>query len=129
MADFLSDDWFDQVEAIRDEMGDIPTPPALEGVKINVVVTGHPEGDKEVHMDSGEFGRDFIDGAPATLKVPFEIAQKMFVENDQQAGMQAFMAGQIMVEGDMAVVMQIQAAGAPSDEAKEFARRVADITD
>ncbi|RMF16323.1 MAG: SCP-2 sterol transfer family protein, partial [Candidatus Dadabacteria bacterium] len=99
MAEFLSDAWFEEVEKIREEHGDVPVPDALAGIQLNVVVTEHPEGDKEVHMNAGNFDRGHIEGAPATLKIPFEIAKKMFIEGDQQAGMQAFMAGQIQVEG------------------------------
>jgi len=130
MATFLSGEWFDAVDKIRAEVGDVPTPPALEGVQINVTVTGHPDGEEiNVNMDGGDFDREHIDAAPATLTIPFEIAQKMFVENDQQAGMQAFMAGQIQVEGDMSVVMKVQAAGPPSEEAKALAKKISEVTD
>ncbi|RMF13969.1 MAG: SCP-2 sterol transfer family protein, partial [Candidatus Dadabacteria bacterium] len=62
------------------------------------------------------------------LKIPFEIAKKMFIEGDQQAGMQAFMAGQIQVEGDMSVIMQIQAVP-PSPEQIELGKKISAITD
>lgn len=128
MAEFLSDAWFEEVEKIREEHGDVPVPDALAGIQLNVVVTEHPEGDKEVHMNAGNFDRGHIEGAPATLKIPFEIAKKMFIEGDQQAGMQAFMAGQIQVEGDMSVIMQIQAVP-PSPEQIELGKKISAITD
>jgi putative sterol carrier protein len=53
----------------------------------------------------------------------------MIVENDQSAAMQAFMSGQIQVEGDMAKLMSMQAAGAPSDAALKLADQIKDITD
>jgi hypothetical protein len=54
---------------------------------------------------------------------------KTFVEGDQQAGMQAFMSGQIKVEGDMAVMMQMQGAGPPSPEGQALRDRIKAITE
>ena len=38
----------------------------------------------------------------------------MFIEGNQQAAMQAFMSGQIKVEGDMTKLMAMQGGGGPS---------------
>ena len=129
MPQFLSEAWFDAVEGIRKEMGDLPPPAGIEDVILNVVINGHPEGDKNITLKAGQFDRGHTDGAPTKLTIPFDVAVKMFVERDQQAGMQAFMAGQIVVEGDMSLVMRMQSAGAPTDEQKAFAKQVAAITE
>jgi putative sterol carrier protein len=111
---FLSDDWFDAVEGLRDE---IPEPPAaMKDFKLNIVVAGGPEGEKEVHMDGGRFERGLVEGAPTKLTVPYDVARSMFIDGNQQAGMQAFMSGQIKVEGDMTKLMAMQAGGAPTPE-------------
>jgi len=111
---FLSDDWFDAVEELRDEM---PEPPAaLKDLVINIVVAGGPDGDREIHMAGGQFERGLADGAPTKLTVPFDVAKSMFIDGNQQAGMQAFMSGQIKVEGDMSRLMAMQAAGGPTPE-------------
>ena len=111
---FLSDDWFDAVEGLRDEM---PEPPAaLKDLVINIVVAGGPDGDREIHMAGGQFERGLADGAPTKLTVPFDVAKSMFIDGNQQAGMQAFMSGQIKVEGDMSRLMAMQAAGGPTPE-------------
>ena len=128
MAEFLSDEWFSKVDGIRKEHGDVPVPDALKNLQLNVVVQGHPDGDeKQVHMAGGTFDKGHVDGAPATLKIPFDIAKAMFIKGDQQAGMQAFMAGQIQVEGDMSVIMQIQAVP-PSPEQIELGKKIAAVT-
>lgn len=129
MPKFLSEAWFDEVEKIRAAMGDIPVPDTIKHVIINVVILGHPEGDKNITLNAGAFKRGHTEGAPTTLKLPYDVAVKMFVDRDPQAGMQAFMAGQIQVEGDMSLVMQMQNAGQPSDKQKEFAKKVAAITE
>jgi hypothetical protein len=111
---FLSDDWFDAVEELRDEM---PEPPAaMKDLVINIVVAGGPDGDREIHMAGGRFERGLAEGAPTKLTVPFDVAKSMFIDGNQQAGMQDFMSGQIKVEGDMSRLMAMQAAGGPTPE-------------
>ena len=43
--------------------------------------------------------------------MPYAVARQMFVEGNQQAAMQAFMGGQIKVEGDMTKLMAMQGGG------------------
>jgi hypothetical protein len=129
MPKFLTDPWFDEVEKLRAAAGDIPIPEPVKGIKINMVVTGHPDGEKHIHVDSGEFKRGHVDGAPTKMTVPYEVAKKTFIDNDQAAGMQAFMSGQIRVEGDMSVIMRVQAAGPPSPAAKDLQDKVRAITE
>ncbi|MCZ6783981.1 MAG: SCP2 sterol-binding domain-containing protein [Proteobacteria bacterium] len=129
MAQFLSDAWFEEIDKIRAEVGDIPVPDAIKDIVINICVSGHPDGDKELHMAAGDFKQGLKDGAPTTLKVPYEIAKAIFVDGDPAAGMQAFMSGQIQIEGDMSVMMQMQAAGPPSPEAQKLQERVKAMTE
>jgi hypothetical protein len=111
---FLSDGWFEAVEGLR---GEIPEPPAaMKDFKLNIVVAGGPEGEKEVHMDAGRFERGLVEGAQTKLTVPYDVARSMFIDGNQQAGMQAFMSGQIKVEGDMTKLMAMQAGGGPTPE-------------
>ena len=69
---FLSDAWLADVKKLADEAaaaGDAPAFPA--GVQLNMVVTGGPEGDRELHVDDGVFGSGLLDGAPTKLTVPY----------------------------------------------------------
>ena len=112
MADqhqFLSDEWLAAAKAIADEHGGGAAP---AGVTLNVVVTGGPQGDRELHFADGNFGTGLLDDAPTKLTVPYTVARAMFVEGNQQAAMQAFMGGQIKVEGDMTKLMAMQQGGA-----------------
>ena len=125
--DFLSDEWFAEAKKIRDEANPpAPTGPAAD-LTLNIVVTGGPSGDKEVHIKAGEFGEGLIADAPTKLTVPYEVAKKTFIERDQQAGMQAFMQGQIKVEGDMSKLMAMQTIQ-PSAEELEVQKKIAEIT-
>src|SRR5688500_623542 len=123
---FLSDDWFDAVEGLRDEA---PEPPAaMKELTLNIVVAGGPDGDREIHMTGGQFERGLADGAPTKLTVPYDVAKSMFIDGNQQAGMQAFMSGQIKVEGDMTKLMAMQGGAGPSAEQQAFTEKLRAIT-
>jgi putative sterol carrier protein len=125
--DFLSDEWFAEAKKIRDEANLPPASGPAADMKLNIVVTGAPGGDKEVHVLGGEFGEGLLADAPTKLTVPYEVAKKTFIDNDQQAGMQAFMQGQIKVEGDMSKLMAMQTQQ-PSAEQAELQKKIAAIT-
>ena len=125
---FLSDSWFDEVNKLR-EKASIAVPDALKDLVINLAVTGGPDGDIEARMVGGGLERGFADDAPTKLKIPYDVARKMIVESDQAAAMQAFMSGQIQVEGDMTKLMSMQAGGPPGDDQKKLAEQIKAITD
>ncbi|MDO8362958.1 MAG: SCP2 sterol-binding domain-containing protein, partial [Actinomycetota bacterium] len=50
----------------------------------------------EVVMDLGA-----LEAPDLTISTDWDTARKIFVEQDQAAGMQAFMAGKVKVQGDM----------------------------
>lgn len=111
---FLSDDWFGAVEQLVEEHG--TETPAHANVVINLTVTDTPFGDeRRMHMGakdgSGTWGREHTDGADVTLTTDYETAREVFVTGDPAAGMQAFMAGKVKVQGDMAKLMAAQAGG------------------
>jgi putative sterol carrier protein len=68
-------------------------------------------------MELGE-----LDAPDATITTDYATAKAMFVDQDQAAGMQAFMSGKIKVQGDMMKMMAMQTA-MPVDE---FTRKIAD---
>jgi hypothetical protein len=127
---FLSDDWLTEVKKLADAAiaaGDAPAFPA--GVQLNMVVTGGPEGDRELHVSDGVFAGGLLDSAPTKLTVPYAVARAMFVDGNQQAGMQAFMSGQIKVEGDMSKLMAMQAQGGGDPaRAAEMQKKVQELT-
>ena len=125
---FLSDAWFEQAEKIRAEI-DPEVPEAVQGLVINLLVKDGPDGDIEAKMEAGRFVKGMADEAPTKLTVPYDIAKKMFIEQDPQASMQAFMSGQIQVEGDMTKIMAMQAAGQPSEKALEVQKRISEMTE
>jgi putative sterol carrier protein len=130
---FLSDEWIEEAHAIRAELQG-RSPAINEAVRMNLVVTEIPfaEIDLEAHVDTtgGELDIDkgHVEDADLTITLDYDTAKALLVDRNPQAGMQAFMAGRIRVEGDMAKLVAIQAV--PVDEhALEMAERLRAITE
>jgi hypothetical protein len=112
--EFLSDDWFEAVEQLVAEHG--ADAPAGASVMMNLTVTDTPFGDeRRMHMGAkdgkGEMGIGLIDDADVTLTTDYGTAKDVFVSGNPQAGMQAFMAGKVKVQGDMTKLMMGQQGG------------------
>ena len=65
---FLSDAWFDAVEALRDRAP--AAPEEVADIAVNMVVTGGPDGDRSLHFAEGRFDRGLVEGAPTTVTLP-----------------------------------------------------------
>jgi putative sterol carrier protein len=124
---FLSDEWFAKVKELTDDAGDMEVPDALKNLTFNMTVTVADGTEKKVHMHAGQFGPGHKD-ASVTVIIPADLAKKIFIEGDQQAGMQAFMSGQMRVEGDVTQLMVLQSVQ-PSDDMKDLMADIKDITD
>ena len=124
---FLSDAWLEDVKKISEESGAGGMMPP--GAEINMVITGGPEGDKELHVTGGQFNKGLIDSAPTKLTLPYTVAKDMFINGNQQAAMQAFMSGQIKVEGDMTKLMAMQGGGGGAGaDAADIQAKMREIT-
>ena len=118
--EFLSDDWMEAVKAIREKYAD-QAPPVPYKIRMNQVISGAPFNDgADIHstwtprtatmkLEKGE-----LEDPEVTVSTDWETARKIFVDQDQAAGMQAFMSGKIKVQGDMTKLMMMNAV--PPDE-------------
>ncbi len=130
--EFLSPEWTEAARRIRAELaGDEPAAPIP--VRMNLVVNEVPfgEGSVDAHLDTstGRVALDIghLDDADLKITVDYETAKAILIEQNPQAGMQAFMAGRIKVEGDMTKLLALQTA--PMDPAQaDVAERVRQIT-
>ena len=130
---FLSEEWMAEARAIRERYAG-QTSKVTQSLKINQVVTAVPfgEGTVESYLDTSsgdvvmEFGR--LEDADVTVTTDYETAKSIFVEQDPAAGMQAFLGGKIVVQGDMMKLMAMQVA-MPTDEAsQQIAEEIKAIT-
>ena len=130
---FLSDEWLEAAKQIREEYSGQAAAPA-HVVKMNQIITEVPfgSGTLEAHMDtsSGELDMDLghVDGADLTVTLDYATAKAILVEGNPQAGMQAFMAGKIKVQGDMTKLMAMQQ-GTPDPVQAEIAAKIQAITE
>ena len=131
--DFLSTEWMDAARAIRDEAGAPATPPA-HVVKMNMIITDAPFNDGaeiQAHMDTtgGDTKLDLghLEGPDLTVTVDYDTAKAIFIDQNPQAGMQAFMAGKVKVQGDMTKLMAMQQ-GTPDPGAQAIAEKIKEIT-
>jgi putative sterol carrier protein len=130
---FLSDEWIAAAKEIREEYrGKGAAVP--HKVKMNQVITDVPFGSGiiESHMDStsGEVELELghLDDPDLTVTLDYATAKAILVDQNPQAGMQAFMAGKVKVQGDMTKLMAMQQA-TPDPTAAEVASRIKAVTD
>jgi putative sterol carrier protein len=131
---FLSEEWIEEAKRIRSEMeGDTPAP--AHSVRMNQVITEVPFGDGEInaHMDTsdGELKMDLghIEDPDLTVTLDYATAKAILVDGNPQAGMQAFMAGKVKVQGDMTKLMAMQQTGGSDETAAKVAAAIQDITE
>jgi putative sterol carrier protein len=130
---FLSQEWMDEARKVRAEYQG-KTAPIATSVRMNQVITDVPFGDGTVnsHVDtsSGELVMEegHLDTPDLTVTLDYETAKAILVDANPQAGMQAFMAGKIKVQGDMSKLMAMQSQ-APDATALEIQQRIKDLTE
>ena len=131
--EFLSAEWVAAAKALRENMeGDVAAP--AHTIKMNLVITDAPFQDEEVnaHMDTtgGDLQMDLghLDAPELTVTVDWATAKAIFVDQNPQAGMQAFMAGKIKVQGDMTKLMAMQA-GPIDPSAQKLAEAISAMTE
>ena len=130
---FLSDEWMTAAREIREEYRG-KTQPMAHAIKMNQIITDVPFGASpiEAHMDSSSGEMEMELGHMAdpevTVTVDYATAKAIFVDQNPQVGMQAFMAGKIKVQGDMTKLMAMQSSGV-DPVAAEVAGKIKDITE
>jgi hypothetical protein len=107
---FLSPEWIAEARLIRAKFeGQAPKIPV--SIRMNQVVDlGH------------------LESPDLTVTTDYATARAIFLEQDPQAGMQAFLSGKVKVEGDMTKMMQMQIAMPKDDLAEKVAAEIMAIT-
>jgi SCP-2 sterol transfer family len=131
---FLSDEWIDAVRAIRQrhaaDAAPIPT-----AVRINLVVNDGPFGDgpitSYVDTTSGELVMEQgqLDDPDVTVTTDYETAKSLFLASDPATGMQAFMAGKLVVQGDMTKLVILPTLAATDPAAQAASEEIRAITE
>ena len=129
---FLSEEWLVEAKKIREEFAGQAAAPA-HAVRMNQIITEVPFGDGTIdaHMDTsgGEVQMEMghLENPDLTVTLDYATAKAILVDGNPQAGMQAFMAGKIKVQGDMTKMMAMQS-GTPDPTQAEIAAKIKEIT-
>ena len=130
---FLSDAWIAEARAIRERLG-AGNPPVAQPVTVNLTVTGVPFGigtvESFIDTTSGELVLDLgqLDAPDVSLTTDYDTARAIFVTQDPAAGMQAFMAGKVVVQGDMMKLIVLQSMSVADDTAREISQAIQSMT-
>lgn len=124
---FLSTEWFTKVSELRSAAGPMELPAQIQDSVINVTLTDLDDG-KKIHIAAGEFVEEHNDSAEVTIGLTTDLLRKLFLEMDTQAGMQAFFAGEIKVEGDVSKLMELQSYQ-PDEKQKALLDQIIAVTD
>ncbi|MGH9165922.1 MAG: SCP2 sterol-binding domain-containing protein [Acidimicrobiales bacterium] len=122
MASYLSESWFEEVRAAVAAA----TPPVVagDGVTLQQVVTGGPDGEVRYWLRVAEGAasveRGDAERPDATVTSSYETAAA--VHQRQRSVEQAFLAGELRLAGDLAVLVAHQAALAGLDAAVDAVR-------
>lgn len=124
--EFLSTEWFARVDELIAEAGDLKIPAEMKAVEVNITVKS-PGGDKQIYLKDGLFSPGHQPTATTKLTLDEGLARKIFIDADAAAGVQAFMTGEMQVEGDLAKLVAMQTVE-PSAPQKQLTKRIAEIT-
>ncbi|MGH9298726.1 MAG: SCP2 sterol-binding domain-containing protein [Acidimicrobiales bacterium] len=130
---FLSPEWTEEAHKVQAEFAGRAGSPPIK-VRMNLVVTQVPfaDGTVDAHLDTsaGELLLDVghLEEPDLTVTVDYDTAKAILIEQNPQAGMQAFMAGRIKIEGDMSKLLALQAGPADPVQA-EIAEAMREITE
>lgn len=95
--EFLSEEWF----AVLDELRATATKERMPAEPvINITIRRGPGDDVHMALVGGLLDKGHRAESGTTVILPVDLARRFFVDGDQLAGMQGFMAGQVRVEGD-----------------------------
>lgn len=127
MAVFLTNEWFDQIETLGQEAGDLNLPPALANMTINLKVQDGEE-EKQANLSKGLLSRGLNNNATTTLLLDKQTLLDLLKDFDMNSAMGAFMSGKIRVEGDMSQLMTLQTAK-PSSEQQALFQKIKSVTE
>lgn len=124
---FLSEEWLAKLRELRASAGVPETPPELAGHVINVTIRRGRGDDAQMALVGGVLEHGHRDGARLTMILPLDLARSFFIEGNQLAGLQGFMAGRIRIEGDAGLLKALHAP--PSAAQLAMQRKLREITD
>lgn len=131
---FLSAAWIDAVADIRHS---VPAPEQLPAVIINLVVNEVPtdvddSGSVAANLDTGDGVPQLTlghhDDPDVVVTTDYITARALLADVDPAAVMSAFLAGKVVIQGEMLKLMTLQGALAADPNAGTVAARIRSLT-
>jgi hypothetical protein len=125
---FLTDEWFGEVDRLLKELGSPTLPDKLQGVTLNVIIEDGNGGQPvKVNYRGCYFQPGFADDAQATITTSRDIAYEVMIKKNMAMGIRALSTRKAKLSGDRRKLMPL-ASVRPTDEQKTFEERVMEVT-
>ncbi len=111
--EFLSEGWFMKLEELR-VAAEVDVPTGLAGLVINITINRRAGDEAQLALVGGLLERGHHSGAGILMTMNADLARRVFIDGDELAGLQGFMAGQIRIEGDAGQLRALRAAQPPA---------------
>jgi hypothetical protein len=131
--EFLSPEWLDEFRALSARLGVEPVR-VDASIRMNQLITGCPfqEEPLKAYLDTsgGTLVLDLgeLENPDLSVSLDYETAKAMFVEMNPQRAVEAFMAGKIMVRGDMTKLLGLAQVFAARDDEDPMSALIKAIT-
>lgn len=123
MFKFLSDEWFLFLEKLNKQTQDLPLPPSIASLMVNIVI----ESDNFLHFKHGKVHQGKLPQAQSTLYFNQKSLNSLLPKPSKSSLMTAFLAGNIRVEGDMSALLTLQSVK-PTPEQKQLYKDILAMT-
>lgn len=124
MYQFLSDEWFAKVLQINEATGDLNLTPAMQET-LNFSLT---DGESQsLHIKHGKIYQGFSNDAVASISTNKQILKAIIANKDIHVAIEAFMTGQLRIDGDVSKILHLQSAH-PTLEQKALYQKILAIT-
>lgn len=107
MYQFLSDEWFAKVLQINEATGDLNLPPATQQT-FNLSLTDDESG--SLHCKHGKIYQGLSSDAIASISTNKQILKAIIANKDIHVAIEAFMTGQLRIDGDVSKILHLQSA-------------------
>lgn len=125
MTQFLSPLWFDNIEKLNHDAGNLYLPASLDAVVLNIEITGKHTGN--LHLKNGKITQGLSADAVSTVRIDADTLEQIIQANDINLAIEAFMMGKIRIDGDMSAVMNLQTTK-PTPEQKALYKKIKQMT-
>lgn len=126
MAQFLSQAWFDTVNTLNAQAGELNLPPAIANLIINVSI--EQDNPTSLHLNAGKVEQGHHAQAVSTIKITKDALDEIIQSKDPNLAVEAFMMGKIRIDGDISAVMSLQSTK-PSPEQKALFKQILAATE